>query len=86
MWHHKVGVQTPAFSGLGDLCRRLLIPFTAQASSSRATKRPKVMYRDVCMVTGPQEAFDKCLLAKQELHRAVQKTSSKIRIKPQFDS
>lgn len=42
----------------------------------------RLMYRHVCVVMGPQEAFNKCLPAKQELHQATQKTSGKMRIKP----
>lgn len=42
-----------------------------------------MMYRHVCVVMGPQEAFNKCLPAEQELHKATQKkTSGKMRIKP----
>lgn len=38
---------------------------TTQASPSQASLRaPKMMYKNVCMVPGPQEVYHKCLLAK----------------------
>lgn len=74
-----------AFYLLGDLGQMTLkSPFIAQASSSWAILRaPKIMYRNGCMVLGPQEAFNQYLLAKQ-LHKATQKTSGKSGIKPQI--
>ena len=54
----------------------------AQVSPSQASLRaPTMVYRNVCTVPGPREAFNKCLLAKQKLHRAIQNTGGKIRIK-----
>lgn len=33
----------------------------------------RMMYRNVCVVMGSQEAFNKCFPAKQGLHKAIQK-------------
>lgn len=65
---------------LGDLGQTTLkSQFTAQASSSWAILRaPKMTYRNVCMALGPQEAFNKCLLAKQDSTRPYKKQVAKL--------
>lgn len=74
------------FYVLGDLGQiTLKSQFTAQASSSQARLRtPRMMCGNACTVPSPQQALNKRLLAKQELHKAIQKTRGKIRIKPQI--
>lgn len=81
-WSQKPRAHTPALlaGGLGWVTPKSQL--IAQVSSSQASLRaPTVVYGNMCTVPDPQEAFNKCWLAKRKLHGATQNTGGKIRIK-----
>lgn len=82
MWSQNIRVQIPdlPFTCWAALGRWLLNPSLLPRHLHHAILRAPEMYRNVHVVAGLQEAFNKYLLAKQ-LHKATQIASGKTRIK-----